>query len=267
MTSGSKYLLGAAGSSLGLSAGKAKQQEIGVFTDDASSSHRQSVSRTVAERLRSPRARKQRLTQSLTPKEVDLETQVLTPQLVFMQPQRLVVPLFQRRYVWNQESQWEPLWDDVVRVAERLLQRSHFKPQPHFLGAVVLQQIQNPVGLMQTRTIIDGQQRLTTLQLLLDALHAELLSVGASAPAARIEPLVRNAEPFCSHPEDRFKVWPTNRDRAAFNAVMAAGPPVDHDAIGYRGERMLEAHRFFSEQARDWLKLQGDSEAQKRAAA
>lgn len=83
-----------------------------------------------------------------------------------MQPQRLVVPLFQRRYVWNQESQWEPLWDDVVRVAERLLQHPHSRPQPHFLGAVVLQQIQNPVGLMQTRTIIDGQQRLTTLQLL-----------------------------------------------------------------------------------------------------
>lgn len=134
-----------------------------------------------------------------TPGELKLETQVRTPQLVFMQPQRLVVPLFQRRYVWNQDSQWEPLWDDVVRVAERLLQQPHVKPQPHFLGAVVLQQIQNPVGLMQTRTIIDGQQRLTTLQLLLDALHAELLSVAASAPAARIEPLVTNAEPFCTH--------------------------------------------------------------------
>jgi len=196
-----------------------------------------------------------------------METQVRTPQLVFMQPQRLVVPLFQRRYVWNQESQWEPLWDDVVRVAERLLRQPQFKPQPHFLGAVVLQQIQNPVGLMQTRTIIDGQQRLTTLQLLLDALHAELLSIGASAPAARIDPLVRNAEPFCSHPEDRFKVWPTNRDRAAFNAVMAAAPPVDHKAIGYSNERMVEAHRFFSEQAREWLSLKGDGDVQSRALA
>src|SRR5258705_4186894 len=152
-----------------------------------------------------------------------------------MQPQRLIVPLFQRRYVWNQESQWEPLWDDVVRVAERLLQQPQVKPQPHFLGAVVLQQIQNSVGLMQTRTIIDGQQRLTTLQLLLDALHAELLSVAQRPAAMRIEQLVSNAEPFCSKPEDRFKVWPTNRDRAAFNAIMGAEPPVDHDAVGHRG--------------------------------
>src|SRR6185503_5453814 len=125
-----------------------------------------------------------------------METQVRTPQQVFMMPQRLVVPLFQRPYVWNQENQWEPLWNDVVRVSERRLRAPQAKQHPHFLGAVVLQQIPNPVGLMQERTIIDGQQRLTTLQLLLDALHAELQSVGATAPALRIEPLVANAEPF-----------------------------------------------------------------------
>ena len=110
-----------------------------------------------------------------------METQVRTPQMVFMQPQRLIVPLFQRPYVWNEENQWEPLWSDVVRVAERLLADPSGRHQPHFLGAVVLQQVQNPVGLMQERTIIDGQQRLTTLQLLLDALHAELLAAGADA--------------------------------------------------------------------------------------
>ena len=184
-----------------------------------------------------------------------------------MQPQRLVVPLFQRPYVWNEESQWEPLWNDVVRVADRLLKRPQDKHRPHFLGAVVLQQVQNPIGLMQTRTIIDGQQRLTTLQLLLDALHAELQSLEATAPSARIEPLVTNADPFCSKPEDRFKVWPTNRDRAAFNAVMAATPPVNHDATGHRGERMVEAHRFFSEQAHQWLLLEGPQATPTRGVA
>src|SRR5262249_24761449 len=116
--------------------------------------------------------------------------------MVFMQPQRLIVPLFQRPYVWNEENQWEPLWDDVVRVADRLLTRPQEKHHPHFLGAVVLQQVQRPTGLMQQRTIIDGQQRLTTLQLLLDALHAELVLADALPPAMRIEPLVTNAEPF-----------------------------------------------------------------------
>src|SRR6266705_1895389 len=113
-----------------------------------------------------------------------------------MQPQRLMVPLFQRPYVWNEDDQWEPLWNDVVRVAEKVLERTRDRPQPHFLGAVVLQQVHRQTGLMQERTIIDGQQRLTTLQLLLDALHAELLSVRAEQPAMRVETLVMNAPPF-----------------------------------------------------------------------
>lgn len=196
-----------------------------------------------------------------------METQVRTPQMVFMQPQRLVVPLFQRPYVWNEENQWDPLWNDVTRVADRILDRPSDKHHPHFLGAVVLQQVQKQTGHMQERTIIDGQQRLTTLQLLLDALHAELLYVKALAPALRIEPLVENAAPFCSKPEDRFKVWPTNRDRPAFNAVMGAKPPIDYGTIGYSGERMVEAHRFFSEKAREWLVLGGKTVLEARAAA
>src|SRR2546428_4401629 len=167
--------------------------------------------------------------------------------MVFMQPQRLVVPLFQRPYVWNEENQWEPLWNDVVRVADRLLAGPTDKHHPHFLGAVVLQQVQRQTGQMQERTIIDGQQRLTTLQLLLDALHAELLSVEALPPAMRIEPLITNAEPFCSKPEDRFKVWPSNTARPAFNAVMGAQPPADYDGLVHPSETMVEGQPFFSE--------------------
>jgi hypothetical protein len=126
-----------------------------------------------------------------------MDTQVRTPQLVFMQPQRLIVPLFQRPYVWNRENQWAPLWRDVVRVTERLLADPGTRHQPHFLGAVVLQQLQNPVGSLQARTVIDGQQRLTTLQLLLDALHAELLAVDAVQPAMRLEALVLVLAPLC----------------------------------------------------------------------
>jgi len=182
-----------------------------------------------------------------------METQVRTPQMVFMQPQRLIVPLFQRPYVWNEDNQWEPMWGDVVRVAQRLLADPQARHQPHFLGAVVLQQLQNPSGTMQERTIIDGQQRLTTLQLLLDALHAELLAVRAEQPAMRVETLVMNARPFWERPEDRFKVWPTNRDRAAFNAVMAADPPVPYNALEHRASRMVQAHEFFAKRAREWL--------------
>ena len=186
-----------------------------------------------------------------------METQVRTPQMVFMQPQRLVVPLFQRPYVWNEENQWEPLWNDVVRVAERVLTPPADKHHPHFLGAVVLQQVQKQTGQMQERTIIDGQQRLTTLQLLLDALHAELLAVNAQQPAMRIEPLVTNAEPFCSKPRTGSRCGRRTGTVRRSTPSWAAKPPVDYDAVGHRGERMVEAHRFFSEQAREWLAAAG----------
>ena len=184
-----------------------------------------------------------------------------------MHPQRLVVPLFQRPYVWNEENQWEPLWDDMVRVTERLLSNPSQKHFPHFLGAVVLQQVQNPVGTMQERTIIDGQQRLTTLQLLFDSLHAQLVAAEAHAPAMRLETLVLNAAPFCQHPEDRFKVWPTNRDRDAFNAVMAATLPIDYDAVGFENERMVQAHRYFGDRAKEWLLADGPESILVRASA
>lgn len=195
-----------------------------------------------------------------------METHVRTPQVVFTLPQQLLVPLFQRPYVWSRESQWEPLWDDVRLMADRALASPATTQPPHFLGAVVMQQESTATGLLQRRTVIDGQQRLTTLQLLLDALQAEFVAVGATLEAKRLDALVVNAEEYRTRKEDRFKVLPTSRDRPAFFAVMAAPPPVDYDALGaHKGSRLIEAHRFFAEEARAWLRDGEDPPARARA--
>jgi hypothetical protein len=196
-----------------------------------------------------------------------MDTQVRTPQAIFMQPQRLLVPLFQRPYVWNEELQWEPLWKDLERVATRLLNAPGIAQAPHFLGAVVLQQLPTQTSDLQQRTVIDGQQRLTTLQLLLDAIHSEIALVGAKMPAARLEPLIANAQAFCRHKEDRFKVWPTNRDRPAFNEVLEAASPVDYQKLQHRASRMAKAHQFFSQQCREWLNADGPERTNARAEA
>ena len=196
-----------------------------------------------------------------------METQVRTPNAIFGQPQRLLVPLFQRPYVWNEEQQWEPLWKDLERVATRLLKNPHTKHEPHFLGAVVLQQVHGRIGELQERMVIDGQQRLTTLQILFDALHAELLGIQAIAPAGRLEYLIENDQRFCKDDEDRYKVWPTNRDRPAFNEVMSAPTPVDYGGLTHKSARLVHAHRFFSEQAKAWLVSGDPAHAQDRADA
>lgn len=189
-----------------------------------------------------------------------METKVRTPHEVFFMPQRLLVPLLQRPYVWTRENQWTMLWQDVRRHAE--VRHSGRRTSPHFLGAVVLQN-QSSVGNLPYWTIIDGQQRLTTMQLLLDAAHQALTLVGATTLARQVEDLIRNPEHFCSHAEDRFKVWPTNRDRAAFNDVMAATLPVDYARLPHQDSRMTQAHQFFSAVMTEWLTAEdSDSRAE-----
>ena len=68
---------------------------------------------------------------------------------------RLVVPLFQRPYVWRQERNWEPLWESIQEVAELRLNE---KTRTHFLGAVVLDQLKTRTGDIDSRQIIDGQR-------------------------------------------------------------------------------------------------------------
>jgi len=91
---------------------------------------------------------------------------------LFAEKRRYVVPLFQRPYVWQQDDQWEPLWKDITGRADAILDRdargaSRDGIENHFLGAVVLNKIKVYGRHVDTMEVIDGQQRLTTLQLLL----------------------------------------------------------------------------------------------------
>ena len=190
-----------------------------------------------------------------------MDTQVRTPQQIFNQPQRLLVPLFQRPYVWNKENQWLPLWQDIERVSNRVL-ANQSQTEPHFFGAVVFQQVQNPIGQLQQRTVIDGQQRLTTLQIFLDALHVCAKLFNQTAAAARILSLVKNPQEYCELPEDQFKIWPTNKDQAAFQNLMAIAvsteSPNKFELSDYPDSRIVLAHDFFIEQITDWLALDGE---------
>jgi hypothetical protein len=133
---------------------------------------------------------------------------------------RLVVPLFQRPYVWEQEHNWEPLWESLHDLAERRL--DGMMRRPHFLGAVVLDQLKTRTCAIDARQVIDGQQRLTTFQLVLAAARDLCRSVGDERFVKAFAKLTGNDIPLSEEPDDVFKVWPTNVDRAAFRAVMTA---------------------------------------------
>lgn len=131
----------------------------------------------------------------------------ITIRQLFHQERRHVVPLYQRPYVWQEEAQWAPLWEDIRSVAERLASTS--SPRSHFIGAIVLEYVPQHAGALEIRLVIDGQQRLTTIQLLLEAFYDFTGTIGADLHHRAIERLVRNDDPMSTNPIERYKVWPT----------------------------------------------------------
>ena len=168
------------------------------------------------------------------------------------------VPHFQRHYVWTKDEQWEPLWEDVREAAEKCLRddvghvgpvdQSH--PADHFLGAVVTQH-EDSDAEVEVRSLIDGQQRLVTLQLLLSAIE-EVFEGHAASAAKRIGLLTHNRDEFVDGDADLLhKVQPTTTDiddfKAAVNRLATSA--------SIKGRLILEARKYFLDEVSQWVEL------------
>lgn len=185
---------------------------------------------------------------------------------IFDQTITYQVPLFQRPYVWKQDENWEPLWEDIQALLER-----HFrgvKVHAHFLGAVVLEQVGNATGSIESRQVIDGQQRFTTLQLFLMAARDLASKHNASKYVERFTDLVANRRSKIDHDDEVYKVWPTNSNRAAFRLVHEAGSLETLElAIMRRPEfdehsnNIIGAYRYFHGRLAAWFDGELDDDA------
>jgi uncharacterized protein with ParB-like and HNH nuclease domain len=169
---------------------------------------------------------------------------------LFAQPGRYVVPLFQRPYVWTEDEQWKPLWEDIRRVAQDVAAGKD-SVRSHFLGSVVLELQHTSAGHLATREVIDGQQRLITLQLFLKSAADSAARLGATLPAGQLADLVRNRHVPEHDADGRFKIWPTEADQPAYVAVMDAEagviPPIA------KGHSFAMAYQYFAESISHWL--------------
>lgn len=180
--------------------------------------------------------------------------------LLFKPDVRYLIPTFQRRYVWTRRNQWDPLWEDVRGTAECYLDEqgkaglgndgvASDRTPAHFLGAIVIQLQQEMPNEIPRWLVIDGQQRLMTLQLLLDAAQEVTESLELS-PAMWLSKLVLNDKDMLGGQQDRaFKVWPTLADQDAFRHAMHNGLPSGE----YKNSNIVEAHEFFKLQVREWI--------------
>ena len=183
-----------------------------------------------------------------------IKADTITPRDLFVGAVRYEIPRFQRRYVWGQDEQWEPLWDDLENCAQALVDGE--SKGAHFMGAIVLQQKSVPTATIERRTVVDGQQRLTTLQLLIDAIQEVLEERGHAGTAAQLADLVLNGQHYHKSEDDAFKVRPTVFDREAFKHVMS-----NHlSSANYAESRVARAHDYFRDQTRRWLDNSPDAD-------
>lgn len=173
-----------------------------------------------------------------------MDALVRTIQDLFASQHRYVVPAYQRPYVWDEEKQWGPLWEDVERIADSRIAEVE---DHHFLGAIVIRREKSPPGGITEWSVIDGQQRLTTLQILISALAAAARDDGFDRQAGIIEGLIHQ-DALHAEGDDRFKFWPTSTNREAFRDVMQEGGP-GGELIDDPTNTIHEAWVYFKHQA------------------
>ncbi|MDE0495937.1 MAG: DUF262 domain-containing protein [Acidimicrobiaceae bacterium] len=167
-----------------------------------------------------------------------------------------VVPVFQRPYVWDEDGQWEPLWEDIEQIAADYLLRlqetngnrteAQVSARRHFMGTIVLQQQPKLIGQPDQALVIDGQQRLTTIQLLLDAASDVYAEKGFDREAESLRRLVENQQ---ASGQERFKLQPSADNRDSFVAAMTRDRTFD----GPRDDPMVDCHGYFAHHIDEWI--------------
>ena len=147
--------------------------------------------------------------------------------------QQYVIPLFQRPYSWG-TKQWNTLWKDLVELCE------NEKSRNHFIGSIVTMPSRSvPEGVTKF-ILIDGQQRLTTLLVLLVAMRDRARKEPGNLGDKIDDLLLKNRHQDGS---DIYKVLPSQGDRASFCALMDGTQPTKDD-------KLASAFEFFEKRLR-----------------
>ena len=133
-------------------------------------------------------------------------------------PKQFVIPVFQRDYAWGPE-QCDRMWSDVLKAAN--------DDAPHFLGSFVY--VDEQVGAaFGSWLVIDGQQRLTTLTLLMIALRDRLVEIqwsGTGLSVAQIDDFFLKNN-FQSG-ERRYRLALRRRDNDTLQALVDGKDPAE----------------------------------------
>ncbi len=163
------------------------------------------------------------------------------------------IPLFQRHYVWELDDQWQPLWEDIEEKSNKRLSQPQRDEFSHFTGAIVIQQKPTNVDEVPKYEIIDGQQRLTTFQIILCTLRDICTSLMFKDIADEVGAYILNKGMLSEgYNGEHYKLVPTDFDKPALINI------VEMSAAGNSGERIQEAYGYFQGMIQNYA--EGDKE-------
>ena len=155
-----------------------------------------------------------------SPKNVDLEQRNMQAKETKLQDliegtKQYIIPLFQRSYSWT-NKEWEILWKDLVELCEAE------NPRTHFIGSIVnMPTVSVPEGVAKY-LLIDGQQRLTTIFILLILLRNKAKEKQNQEFADEINNTLL-VNPY-KKDNDYFKLMPTQVDRETYKNFINGKP-------------------------------------------
>src|SRR5258706_8885 len=154
---------------------------------------------------------------------------------------QFIIPIYQRTYSWTRE-QCEQLWNDIVRAA------TDKEVQGHFLGSIVfIQQGLFMVANIPQLLVIDGQQRLSTLTLLLVALARAIEQ--SHTPSSTSHEEIYDSYLINKHGKDeqRYKLLLTQSDKEMLIQII---DDLEQAKSAKTINRLIDNYRFFEDKIR-----------------
>lgn len=149
---------------------------------------------------------------------------------------KVKIPFFQRTYVWDEDN-----WEDLI---EEFLDDEKAN---NFLGAIILKQLPSVSGKPKELEVIDGQQRLTTISILLKALYDSFPEDIKQNVRDTIFQILFFKKDYTSPDYDEIRIEHSLVDSESYKKVIKESETIDLSQINEKSHRILRCYKFFRE--------------------
>jgi len=149
---------------------------------------------------------------------------------------KVKIPFFQRTYVWDEDN-----WEDLI--GEFLDEEK----TNNFLGAIILKQLPPVSGKPKELEVIDGQQRLTTISILLRALYDSFPEDIKQNVRDTIFQILFFKKDYTSPDYDEIRIEHSLVDSESYRKVIKESETINLSQINEKSHRILRCYKFFRE--------------------